>query len=67
MLFNDFTHKYKLKIKATSNIKIQQILLSLSLNDVGIYLGDGQFSKDRGVVNSQPIQGTHWVFYIRDC
>ena len=47
--FNDFVHKYGLRNKATSNIKIQQILSTLSLNDVGIYLGDGPFSSDIGV------------------
>ena len=34
--FNDFIHKHKLKIKATSNIKIQQILDSIGLDSVGI-------------------------------
>ena len=43
LTFKDFIKKHKLKNKATSNIKIQQILSSLSLNDVGIYLGDGPF------------------------
>ena len=38
MTFNDFIKKYNLKNKPTSNIKIQQILSSLGLNDVGIYL-----------------------------
>ena len=33
---NDFIRKYTLKSKATSNIKIQQVLSSLSLYDVGI-------------------------------
>ena len=32
--FNEFIEKYKLKNKATSNIKIQQVLSSFSLNDV---------------------------------
>ena len=56
MVFNDFLKKYKLKNKATSNIKIQQVLSSLSLNDVGIYLRDGPFESDIGVVNIQPIE-----------
>ena len=34
--FNDFVNKFNLKNKATSNIKIHQVLLSLSLNDVEI-------------------------------
>ena len=35
--FNEFIKKYNLRNKATSNIKIQQVLSSLSLKDVGIY------------------------------
>ena len=66
MTFNDFIKKYKLKNKAISNIKIQQILSSLSLNDVGIYLRDGPFSSDIGIVNLHPSKGTHWVTYINE-
>ena len=44
--FNDFVRKLKLKNKATSKIKIQQVLSSLSLNDDGIYLRDGPFECD---------------------
>ena len=35
MTFNDFIKKYNLRNKATSNIKIQQVLSSQSLNDIG--------------------------------
>ena len=66
MTFNDFSKKYKLKNEATSNIKIQQVLSSLSLNDVGIYLRDGPFESDIGIVNLQPSRGTHWVCYINE-
>ena len=46
MSFNDFVHKYKLKDKATSNIKIYEILKKLGLDSkVGIYLRDGDFNK----------------------
>ncbi len=38
---NEFIKKYDLKDKATSNMKIQQVLSSLSMNGVGIYLRDG--------------------------
>ena len=41
MVFNDFIKKYNLENEATSNIKIQQVLSSLSLNDIGVYLRDG--------------------------
>ena len=64
--FNDFVHKHKLKNKATTNIKIQQILSSLSLNKVGIYLRDGLFKSDIGIVNLNPSKGTHWVCYINE-
>ena len=64
MTFNDFIKKFKLKNKATSNIKIQQVLSSLGLNDVGIYLRDGVFISDIGVVNLHPSKGTYWVCYI---
>ena len=66
MTFNDFFKKYKLKNKAISNIKIQQILSSLSLNDVGIDLRDGPFSSDIGIVNLHPSKRTHWVIYINE-
>ena len=66
MTFNDFIKKYKLKNEATSNIKIQQVLSSLSLNDVGIYLRDGPFESDIGIVNLHPSKGTHWVTYINE-
>ena len=64
--FNDFVHKYNLKNKATSNIKLHQVLSSLSLKDVGIYLRDGPFSTDIGLVNLHPTKGTHWVVYINE-
>ena len=64
MTFNEFIKRYKLKNKATSNIKIQQVLSSLSLNDIGIYLRDGPFKSDIGIVNLHPSKGTHWVLYI---
>ena len=66
MTFNDFIKKHNLKNKPTSNIKIQQILLSLSLKDVGIYLRDGSFSSVIGIVNLHPSKSTHWVCYINE-
>ena len=56
---NDFVHKYNFNNKATSKTKIQQVLSSLFLNDVGIYLRDGPFSNDIGIVNLLPLKGTH--------
>ena len=58
--------KHNLRYKATSNIKIQRVLSSLSLDDVGIYFRDGPFSSDIGIVNLHPLKGTHWVCYINE-
>ena len=66
MRFNDFVKKFDLKNKATSNIKIQQVLPSLSLNDVGIYLRDGPFETDIGIINLHPSKGTHWTCYVNE-
>ena len=47
MSFNEFNQKYELKSKATSTIKIQQIVSYLSLSDVGNYLRNGPFKTDK--------------------
>ena len=65
-MFNDFIKKFNLKNKATSNIKIKNILSSLSLIDVEICLRDGPFKSDIGIVNLHPSKGTHWVCYINE-
>ena len=67
MSFNDFFHKYKSRNKGTSNIKNHQLLSTLSLNDIGIYLRDGPFKTRMGIVNLHPFEGTHWVLYIHEC
>ena len=54
MLFDCFVDKYNLKKKATSSKKIEQVLLSLSLNDVGIYLQTRPFLTDIKIVNLHP-------------
>ena len=64
MSFNDFVKKFDLKNKARSNIKIQRVLTSIGLDNVKIYLRDGPFSSDIGIVNLHPSKGTHWVCYI---
>ena len=64
MTFNDFVRRHDLKIEATSILKIQQVLSSLSLDDVGIFSGNGPFSSDIGIVNLHHSKGTHWVCYI---
>ena len=64
--FNEFIKKYNLKKRATSNIKIQQVLDSMGLNNVGIYLRDEAFEFDISIVNLHPSKGTHWVCYINE-
>ena len=66
LTFNDFVLKHKLKNKATSNIKIQQIPSCLGLSDVEIYLRDGPFKSDIGIVNLHKSIGTHRVCYINE-
>ena len=60
---NDFIKKYILKYKATSNIKIQQILDSIEIGIVDIYLRDGPFSSDIWIVNLHPSKRNNWVCY----
>ena len=66
MTFNDFVCKHKLENKATSNVKIYEVLKQIGLDSkVGIYLRDGSFSSDIGIVNLHPLKGTHWVCYLK--
>ena len=61
MTFNDFVVKNRLKNEATSNLKIYEVLCSIGLNKVGIYLRDGPFESDIGIENLHPLKRTHWV------
>ena len=45
---------------------MQQVLDSFSLNNVGIYLRDGPFSSDIGILNLHPSKGTHWICYLNE-
>ena len=65
-MFNDFIKKCNLRNKATSNIKIQQVLCSIGLKNVGICLRDGPFQSDIGILNLHPSKGSHWVCYINE-
>ena len=56
----------KLKYKATSNIEVQQVFLSLSLNNVWIYLRDAPYKTDVGIVNLHSSEGTQWVCYTNE-
>ena len=67
MSINDFIQKQNLKHKATSTIKIYEVLKNIGPDlKVEIYLGDGPFSSDIGIVNLHPTKGTHWVCYINE-
>ena len=66
MTFNDFVHKNILKSKATSNIKIQQVLGFIGLDNVDIYLRDGPIKTHVSIVNLHPFRGTYWVLYINE-
>ena len=57
---------YKLKNKATSNIKIHHVPSSLSFNDVGIYLRDGPFKSDVGIAYLHISKETHLITYINE-
>ena len=52
--------------KATSNMKIQQVLGSIGLDNLGLSLIDGPFSRDIAIVNLHPSKGTHCVVYINE-
>ena len=66
MTFKDFFEKHNLRNKATSNIKIQQVLNSIELDNVGIYLRDRVSESDIGIVSLHPSERTHWVCYINE-
>ena len=38
----------------------------MGLSDVGIFLRDGPFQSDIGIVNLHPSEGTHWVYCINE-
>ena len=63
MSFNEFIRKLDLKIKATSNMKIQQILSSLSLSDAQIYLRNRPFSSEVVIISLCPTKASHWLVY----
>ena len=60
LTLEDFAHKYNLKIKATSNIKLYEILKKIGLDSkVGIHLRDDNFASIYGILNLHPSKGTH--------
>ena len=63
MSFNDFIHKYNLKIKTTSSIEFYQVLSSIGLDNADVYLRNGPFLSDVGIVNLLISKRTLWVEY----
>ena len=63
LTFKEFIKEFNLKNKATSNIKIQNILNKLNVK-CHIYMRDDNFTTTVGIVNLHPYKGTHWVLYI---
>ena len=55
-----------MKNNATSNIKTCQVLSSTGLDDVIIYLRDGPFSSDIGIVNPHKSIGSFWFVYMNE-
>ena len=64
--FNGFLHLYKVKNKATSNIKLQQIFSSIGLNNADMYLRGELFSTDVGIISLHQPRGTHSVAYMNE-
>ena len=56
-----------MKNKATSNIKLYEVLKKIGLDSkVKIYLRDGPFLTNIGVVNLHRSKRTHWVCYVNE-
>ena len=51
------------KERARGNIRIQQVLSSLYLSGVGIFLKDDLLKTDMGIVNIRPFKGSYWAIY----
>ena len=66
MSFKDFIRKYKLKNRATSSMKIYQVISSIGLDDIDICLGDVPSSSDVELVKLHESKGTHWFAYINE-
>ena len=66
MTFNEYFQENKLKNRATSTTKIQQVLVSIGFCDAGIHSRDRAFSSDIGIVILHLSKGTHWVIKINE-
>ena len=66
MLFSGFIHKYNSKNKATSKIKIHEVLKKIGLESkVRSCLRDGIFSRTYGILNLHPSKRTHWIVIVK--
>ena len=63
MSFSNFIAKKNVINKASSSIKIQQIISFSSLSDVKVHLRDGLLSSVVGIAKLHPSKGTPWVQY----
>ena len=63
MEFETFLKKYKLENKATSNIKISEVINKLKIKDFDIYMRDDELTTKQGIINLGAKKGTHWVCY----
>ena len=66
MTFKDLIHNYVLKNEASSIIKIYQVLCSIGLNIVRIFLRDGPFSSDIGTFNFHLSERIHCIGYLNE-
>ena len=65
--FNGFVPKQNLKNKATSNLKLNEVLKQIGLDTkMGISLRDGPFSTNMAILNLHPTRGSRWVCYIKE-
>ena len=51
----------------SSSIQSSNSLWALLLSSSPCSIGWKQFEADTGTVETRPFQGTHWIFYIREC
>ena len=60
--FKQFVEKYGLKNEATSNIKMKEVLVKLTI-PAWIYKRDDKFTTTSGIVNLHPPKETNWVMF----
>ena len=63
MNFDKFRKTFNLQNKATSNVKISEVINKLKINDFDIYMRDAKLTTKQGIINLDTKKGTHWVCY----